>query len=110
MIDIDAIIIYNKELTGHGEVISKNLLESAFASWHYFETPEEQISSVIRGIIKNHPFRDGNKRTACLVLFKLIEACDVDYTLSDSELEEIVVSIAENKYDIDVISNMIFKG
>lgn len=108
MISIDAIIEYNKLLTGHGDVLNKNLLESAFSSWHYFETPEEQISSVVRGIIKNHPFRDGNKRTAVLVFFDLMEITRSKSSITDTKLEDIVVTIASSKLEVEDVSKLLF--
>ena len=110
MIQIDAIIETNKFLTGHGDVLNKSMLESAFSSWHYFETPEDQICSVLRGIIKNHPFRDGNKRTAVIVFYEFIDLMNLNFTLSETKFEDIVVKIAESKFDVEEITKMLFEN
>lgn len=47
MLDSDQIILINKELTGEGLLLNKNMLESALSSYFYYDTIEEQISSIL---------------------------------------------------------------
>lgn len=40
------------------------LLDSCFSGYYYYDNELEQISSIFRGLAKNHAFSNGNKRTA----------------------------------------------
>ena len=108
MIDIDVVKAQNTAITGHGDIISDHMLESAFSSWYYYESPEEQICSIYRGLIKNHAFRDGNKRTACIVLLTLCEQCNILLACSDIELGNLTIDIAENNYEVKEIVDIVF--
>ncbi len=61
-------------------MLSKALLESALNKpkqlWHYAEKPPhlaELAASYAYGIAMNHPFTDGNKRTALIVMTTFLE-------------------------------------
>ena len=56
-------------------------------------------------IVKNHPFVDGNKRTAtsCCLLFLQYNGIELVY--EEDAMINFVVSIAESKVDKDEISN-----
>jgi len=109
MIDIELIKAQNLVITGHGDVISEHLLESAFSSYMYYEETTLQICSIYRGIIKNNPFRDGNKRTACAVLILLCKASNIKLSISPIELGNLTINIAENKYTVEAIEGLIFR-
>lgn len=106
---LDQIRIINKEITGHGDVLNPDLLESAFSSFHYYTDIKEQLSSIYRGLIKNHAFRDGNKRTASVVLIMLCEVVDEIIDLNDEELADLTIKVAENRYSVEEISKMLFE-
>lgn len=57
-----------------------------------------------RSIIQNHPFLDGNKRTAMLVAGTFLE--DNGYTViaEEGEIEKLAVDIATKKYDLEAIA------
>lgn len=72
----------------------KNLLESALArSQHLFtyEQPSmfELAAAYGYGITKNHPFVDGNKRTALVVMIVFLE--DNGYGFEADEAETVVI-------------------
>lgn len=48
-------------------------------------------------MIANHPFRDGNKRTAVVLLYAFLRANDNDLTLTDEELFELAIGVAEHR-------------
>ena len=50
----------------------EGLLESAIAKQEYQEDDFMKISSVVYGILKNHPYFDGNKRTGFLLTHLLL--------------------------------------
>ena len=88
-------------------VLNKSLVGSAVSSWHYYNTPKEQISSIVGAIIKNHPFQDGNKRTATVVYYTLCKIANLQ-AKPDSKMLLIVVDIAENQYDVAALTKILF--
>lgn len=49
------------------------------------------------GIIKNHPFLDGNKRTGLVVTLLFLAYNDITLNVSQQELYDITMQIAESK-------------
>ena len=110
MLDAELIVEINREITGDGSLISPHLLESAISSFYYYQSKEEQICSVFRGILKNHPFADGNKRTAVTALFILSEEMGLPIDHTDSELFDIVLKTVNSDFDVGEIAHMIFQA
>jgi death-on-curing protein len=85
------------------------LLHSAFSSYHYYDEIELQISSIVRGICKNHPFTDGNKRTAIMTFLVLTEQCNVQkFEKSPDKLFDSIIDIASNNCSVEQISKILF--
>lgn len=55
----------------------------------------------------NHPFRDGNKRTAVVLLYAFLRANDHDLTLTDEELFELAIGAAEHRLTEDQVESTI---
>lgn len=60
-----------------------------------YDTPYEQIATLCYGIIKNHPFYDGNKRTAFLCALLQLHKMGRVIEVSEIEFENLMVQIAE---------------
>lgn len=105
LINEEALIEINKRITGDGTVI-KNSLGSCTASWLYYETIELKISSVVRSVIKNHYFKDGNKRTAFAVFNILCWANGI--SLKNKAWDKVFINIASNSYTVEHISSLLF--
>ena len=96
----DAVIAHDLELAAHGGsagVRDAGLLESAMARpkniWAYAESaPSLAVlaAAYAFGISSNHPFVDGNKRTALLVSFAFL---DVNGTEVDASQEDAFLTI-----------------
>lgn len=82
--------------------VDDNLLNSAFSSYYYYEDELEQICSIFRGLIKNHAFSDGNKRTASAMLVSYLEQYELDIT--EENLCALALDVANNNYDIPKIA------
>lgn len=81
-----------------------NLLHSAvyrqftsFDGKDKWETSYERCAALIFSLIKNHPFHDANKRTALLVLLYFLNKTNRAPTVSQKDLEDFIVDIAEDK-------------
>lgn len=64
----------------------------------------DKAAAIIRGIIADHPFVDGNKRTAMLAGLTLIELNGLHFKAQPSETEDFAVRIATDKLDVPSIT------
>ena len=69
---------------------------SGFAGVDKWNTPYEQIATLFYGLVKNHPFHDGNKRTAFLVVLLHMLRYSLSPTFRQKALEDITVWTAGN--------------
>ena len=103
------IIDLNKVAGEEGLVINNDALSSVLSPTSYYTNNTDKISCIVRGIIKNHAFSNGNKRTACLAFLLLSKAGNIPIKLSSQELEGVLIDIAKNNYSVEQISKMLFK-
>jgi death-on-curing protein len=108
MLDTQDIKDINKIVTGHGDVLNETMLESALSSFHYYETEEEQVCSIWRGLIKNHSFRDGNKRTALICLSVMCDLIGLPLHMTNSEAFKYTLDVANSNMYVEDIAKMIF--
>lgn len=106
------VIKFNRELTGNGLVRDRKLLSSAlanpFSSWDgsdLYETVFDKAVQLCFGLIKNHPFIDGNKRTAIHALLVFLRLNKIKIEFNEEELFKIVISVAENSLNNRELSN-----
>lgn len=64
----------------------------------------DKTAAIIRGIIADHPFVDGNKRTAMLAGLTLIELNGLHFKIQSGEIEDFAVRIATDKLDVPLIA------
>ena len=89
-----AMAIHDRQLAEHGGgsgVRDAGMLESALArpinAWAYgAEDPADLAAAYAFGVARNHPFVDGNKRTAWVLarLFLALEGHDLRFEASDA--------------------------
>ncbi len=92
----------------HIGVDRRDLIESALArpkqSAHYQDADiVRQAASLCFGLIKNHPWRGGNKRTATYLMrvFLAINGIDIRYEVED--MVEMVLAVEAGKWKVDEI-------
>ena len=97
---------------GAGGVRDIGRLEAVVSAQHQVVFGEElyatvftKVAALMRGIIGDHPFVDGNKRTAMLAGLTLLEVNGYNFTAQRGELEDFAVRVATNRLDIDVIAD-----
>lgn len=79
----------------------ENALESALARprqrWSY--SPEVELSELAAayafGLLKNHPYVDGNKRTALVVLAAFLDLNGVESAATDVEAVQAMLAVAD---------------
>lgn len=91
---------------GSPEIRDEGLLESAlnapfqsFGDTDLYPSLLEKAARLGYGLIKNHPFVDGNKRigTHTMLVFLAINHAELAY--SDEELISLILGIAAGEYD-----------
>ncbi len=104
-----ALAIHRRQLAEHGGIDGirdAGLLESALARpqnlWAYSD-PKPDISALAAsysfGIIKNHPFLDGNKRTGYVVCRTLLVLNGQDIDATQEQKYEAFLSVASDEID-----------
>lgn len=107
-LDADLFIHLNKIVEESGSVLKSNELESALSSFHYESSSTRSIVSIYRSLIQNHPFVDGNKRTATLFLETAVSYLQLNLTVPSSELDIVAVKTASDRLALDAIYDILF--
>ena len=104
-----------RETGGSSVLRDKGALESAiyhaFASFEgkdLYPSIEEKAARQAYGIIRNHPFLDGNKRTGLFVMLIFLELNGTKLDFSQSELVSLGIGIADGNIDSGKITKWIF--
>ncbi|KXF90816.1 hypothetical protein AT574_09410 [Phaeobacter inhibens] len=69
---------------------------AGFDGHEVYETDYEKIATLMYGIIKNHPFHDGNKRSAFLCALLLLHKKGRVISVKEKEFEDLMVEIADD--------------
>ena len=119
MIDSEEVIsIHNiliDEFGGIKGVRDHRLLESAinrpfqtFDRQDLYTTPIDKSAAIFQSLIINHPFIDGNKRIAYVLMRLILKQYDLDIKATQDEKYEFVLTVARGEMDIDSIKDWIF--
>ena len=107
-VDADVVLaIHEEQLAEHGGaegVRDMGLLESALArpqNLLAYRSPDlaDLAAAYAAGIARNHPFVDGNKRTAWVVAETFVELNGVEIAADDAGAYETMLSLAEGRID-----------
>ena len=97
-----------EETGGMSGVRDEGLLQSAleapfqsFGGEDIYPSVQQKAARLGYGLIKNHPFVDGNKRigTHVMLVFLWLNGIELDYT--QQELEDVILNVAASKSDSD---------
>jgi death on curing protein len=106
--DSDVVLaIHEEQLAEHGGadgVRDMGLLESALArpqNLLAYGSPDvaDLAAAYAAGIARNHPFIDGNKRTAWVVAETFVELNGSEIAADDAGAYEVMLSLAEGRID-----------
>ena len=109
LLQIHALLI--QETGGSAGLRDLGRLEAALATQtqHVFdqELYEGELvkaAALIRALVADHPFVDGNKRTAMLTGLTFLRINEVSFNIPEKALEDFAVKIAVDKLDISDIA------
>jgi len=102
------------EFGGSNGIRDKGLLLSALARPYatfdqqdLYPTAVEKAAAVFESIIINHPFIDGNKRTAYVLLRLTLLDFDLDISASQNEKYEMSIAASKGELGIEEIKQWI---
>lgn len=108
--------IHNDQLREHGGLPGtrdENVLESALArarqKWNY--APHTDIPMLAAayafGLVKNHPYRDGNKRIGFLAMATFLGMNGHELVATDAEVVAEIVAIADGSVSEETLADWI---
>ena len=118
MIDLETVerlhnILINKYGGGKGIRDEGSLLAAlarpyaSFDQQDLYPTPVEKAAAIFESLIINHPFIDGNKRIAFLLLRMTLLEYDVDITSTEDEKYDMTISASIGEIRFDEIRDWI---
>ena len=117
--DVVVLAIHRRQLAEHGGldgIRDEGLLQSALYRPQnllaYSESPPDVASlaaAYAYGIVKNHPFVDGNKRTAYVVMRTFLKLNGYDIQSSSEEKYQVWISLAEGKLSENELASWVRK-
>lgn len=108
--------IHNDQLREHGGlpgIRDENLLESALArprqKWHYADVSDIPTLAAADafGFVKNHPYRDGNKRIGFLTMVTFLGMNAHELMATDAEVVAEIVALAEGTVSEEALTGWI---
>lgn len=113
----DALLLHADQIESFGGtagVRDEGLLDSAlaqpkitFGGELLHPTLAEQAAAYLYHLSRNHPFVDGNKRTAFAVMDTFLEANGYCLTLSDDDAYDLVMQVAQGQIDKPALASLI---
>jgi death-on-curing protein len=104
----DAFAVHDRLLALHGGAAGlrdRGLLESALARprqhYAYADSPDivEMAALYTAGVVRNHPFVDGNKRTGFVIGVVFLELNGFKFQASEEDATQAVTSLAAGSLD-----------
>ncbi len=108
--------IHNDQLREHGGlpgIRDENVLESALArpqqKWQYADGADVPLlaAAYAFGLVRNHPYRDGNKRIGFLAMVTFLGLNGHDFSATDAEIVTQIVALADGTVSEGVLADWI---
>lgn len=115
LLEIHTLVIH--ETGGSAGLRDLGRLESAIATQAQVVFGEElypdvyhKAAALIRGVIGDHPFVEGNKRTAMLTALTLLSVNGVSFRGPKGSIEDFAVKVAVDHLDVPAIAQWLQKN
>lgn len=101
------VAIHDEQLAIHGGpsgIRDVGMLESALNrarnKWEYEKAELPELAAAYGyGIAKNHPFVDGNKRTALLAIYTFLGINNTDFIVPEADAAAVILGMAAGEID-----------
>jgi death on curing protein len=109
------VAIHDEQLVIHGGASGlrdAGMLESALDRpknrWVYEQAELAELAAAYAfGIARNHPFVDGNKRTALLALYTFLGLNGIDFVVAEADAASIILSLAAGEVSEESLARWI---
>lgn len=110
--------IHNDQLREHGGLTGlrdETALESALArpkqKWHYAQDADIPALAAAYGfgLVKNHPYRDGNKRIGLLAMVTFLGLNGQTFDATDEEVVAEIIALADGRVSEDELAAWVRK-
>ena len=94
------------------EALLESALESVYATFggqELYPSKEEKAARLGFGLIKNHPFVDGNKRIGAHAMLVFLELNGIELNHTSEELSEIILKLAAGDADLQSLLSWILE-
>ena len=81
--------------------------KQSFEDEEFFPDDITKAAALFESLINGHPFVDGNKRTACAVLFAFLAVNGHELDVDDDELEAFALRVAGGRPTVDAVADWI---
>jgi len=108
--------VHGDQLREHGGlpgIRDENVLESALArpqqKWHYADNTDVPMlaAAYAFGLVKNHPYRDGNKRIGFLVMVTFLGMNGYELEATDADVVAEILALADGSVSEDALAGWI---
>jgi death on curing protein len=108
--------IHTDQLREHGGLPGlrdENALESALArpqqKWHYSDRPDVPMlaAAYAFALVKNHPYRDGNKRIGFLAMVTFLGVNGHDFSATEAEVVQKILALADGSVTEEALASWI---
>jgi death on curing protein len=111
-VSVEQVIRINARVQqGEALVHDRNMLESAVArpmtsafGEDAYPTIIDKAAALLHSLVLNHPFVDGNKRTATLATIAFLYLNNIRVKWDEKQALEFIVETAEGKHNVSVIA------
>jgi len=79
-------------------------VEATFGGEYLHESIFEMAAAYLYGICRNHPFVDGNKRTAAATALTFLDYNGVEIEATEDELYDLMIGVAEGRIAKEAVS------
>jgi death on curing protein len=93
-------------LRDHG--LLESALDRSRNKWAYEQAELPELAAAYGyGIARNHPFIDGNKRTALLAIYTFLGVNDVDFVVPEADAATMILALAAGEVSEDNLARWI---
>lgn len=106
-LSVEEVIVINEEITGQQAVREIGLLESAVIrpmttvfGQDAYTSIYEKAAALLHSLSHNHPFVDGNKRTATIATLLFLKRNGLQRAWSEGEALAFILDVAQGRFTI----------
>ena len=87
-------------------ILNENAIRSAIARpYHgYHRHIHEKAAALVHGVVSNHGFADGNKRTALYLVELMVQRSGYELVEDDLVIADTVISVAAGNIDYEALA------